>query len=280
MRTDPFWKKGGVVLVALVAGFWLMLRWFEHSQVYHPTRPFVADADELGRPHEEATFVAADGTSLHGWFFPAHTNSTRSHLAIIYCHGNGGNISHRLNTCEALLATGVSVLIFDYRGYGRSSGKPDEEGTYMDAEAAHAWLMKKGFPETNLIAYGESLGGGVATELAGRRKTGGLILQSTFTSIPDIGAELFPWLPVRWLSRIHYATQGKLPSLKVPLLVMHSRDDGLIPFTHAETNFASANEPKRFCEIKGNHNYPLMDRRRYHEGIEDFLQLMESQRPK
>ena len=231
-----------------------MLRRFEHNQVYHPNRDLEASGAELGRPFEDVFFQASDGTSLNGWFFPATPGSPHARFAVLICHGNAGNISHRLAMYRALLATGVSVFAFDYRGFGRSAGKPGEEGTYLDAQAAHQWLRAKGFAGTNLIAYGESLGGGVASELCLREETGGLILQSTFTSIPDIGAELFPWLPVRWISSIKYDTRGKLPRLKIPVLVMHGRGDDLIGFHHAERNFAAANEPKFFCELHGTHN--------------------------
>ena len=122
---------------------------------------------------------------------------------------------------DLLLGTGANVFTFDYRGYGRSSGKPSEEGTYADAQAAYAWLTQNGFAPENIIALGESLGGGIATELAVREKLGGLILQSTFTSIPDIGKELFSWLPVRQICSIHYDTGSKLPRLNLPLMVMH-----------------------------------------------------------
>ena len=179
-----------------------MLRWFEHSQVYHPRRALDATGAELRRPFEDAWFKAGDGVELNGWFFPADTNSARRHLAVLICHGNAGNISHRLETSQAFLDTGMAVFVFDYRGYGRSHGRPGEEGTYRDARAAYQWLSTKGFASTNIIAFGESLGGGVGSELALRDPLGGLILQSSFTSIPDIGAELFPWLPVRWLSSV------------------------------------------------------------------------------
>src|SRR5439155_15732579 len=121
-----------------------MLRWFEHSQVYHPDRVLIATGAELGRPFENVSFKASDGVELHGWFFPANTNSSRAHLTVLLCHGNAGNISHRLETYRGLLESGVSVFSFDYRGYGRSRGRPSEHGTYLDAEAAHQWLQKKG----------------------------------------------------------------------------------------------------------------------------------------
>ena len=254
--------------------FLIMLRWFEHSQVYHPDRLLTTTGAELGRPFEDVVFKAGDGVELNGWFFPGTTNSPRARLAVLLCHGNGGNIGHRLDTCAALLATGASVFVFDYRGYGRSQGRPGEEGTYLDAQAACQWLRQKGFPATNIIAYGESLGGGIATEVAVREGVGGLVLQSTFTSIPDIGAELFPWLPVRWLAKIRYDTHAKLPHLKIPVLVMHSRVDEIVPFHHSQRNFAAANEPKRFQELDGSHNDPLASRARFMAGMGGLLDLV------
>jgi fermentation-respiration switch protein FrsA (DUF1100 family) len=172
--------------------------------------------------------------------------------------------------CKALLESGVSVFAFDYRGYGRSHGRPSEEGTYLDAQAAHRWLQHKGFTATNIIAYGESLGGGVAGELATREALGGLILQSTFCSVPDIG--------VRLMSTIKYETCKKLPRLRIPVLVMHSRVDGLIGFHHAQKNFALANEPKLFWEINGNHNDPVSEPTHFTEGINKFLEMVEADR--
>ncbi len=257
-----------------------MLRWFEHRQVYRPTTAWVATGAELNRAWEDVSFTAADGTRLNGWFFPAATNSPRRQLVVLHCHGNGGNISHRLAVADALLGTGVNVFLFDYRGYGRSAGRPSEEGTYRDAEGASAWLRGRGFTATNIIVFGESLGGAVATELARREPVGGLVLQSTFTSIPDIGAELFPWLPVRWLARIRYDTRAKLPAIHVPVLVMHSPADRLVPFHHAEQNFATANEPKLLIELAGDHNDFLeAGRAELVAGFERFLKLRDANPP-
>ena len=252
----------------------LMLRWFEHSQVFHPDRTLVTTGSELGRPFEDVFFNAGDGTRLNGWFFPANTNSPQRHLAVLFCHGNAGNISHRLDTCAALLATGVNVFVFDYRGYGRSQGAPSEPGTYQDALAAYQWLRQKGFAGTGIVAFGESLGGAISTELATREEVGGLVLESTFTSIPDIGAELFPWLPVRWLSTIRYDTRSKLPRLKVPVLVMHSPEDELVRISHGKANFAAANEPKLFWELRGDHNSPLADTKQFIAGMEKLLDMV------
>ena len=252
-----------------------MLRWFEHSQVFHPDRVLTATGAELGRPFEEAWFSTSDGVRLNGWFYPANTDSPRTRIAVLFCHGNAGNIGDRLAICRTLLATGVNVLLFDYRGYGRSAGRPSEEGTYLDAQAAHQWLRQKGFAGTDIIAFGESLGGGIASELALREPVDGLVLQSTFCSMTEIGAELFPWLPVRWIGSIKYDTRAKLPRLKIPVLIMHSRTDGLIGFHHAEKNFAAANEPKLFVELQGNHNEPVLDRE-FREAVERFWGMIKA----
>ncbi len=263
----------------LLAVLYLVLRWFEHRQVYHPYRELEASGGELGRPFEDVTFRTADSLTLHGWFFPADPDSSRRHYVYLLCHGNAGNISHRLDHCAALLETGAAVFIFDYRGYGRSEGRPGEEGTYLDAQAAHQWLRLEGFAAADIIALGESLGGGVASELALREPVGGLILQSTYTSVTDVGAELFPWLPVRWLGTIKYDTHSKLPRIHVPVLVAHSRADSLIGFHHAERNFAAAREPRMMWEIAGDHNQFLEgDRVRYIEGLTRFLSLLAERR--
>jgi fermentation-respiration switch protein FrsA (DUF1100 family) len=251
-----------------------MLRRFEHSQIYHPDQVLQATGAELGRPFENIFFETSDSVRLNGWFYPANPGAARSSIALLLCHGNGGNISHRLNFCQALLELELNVLLFDYRGYGLSAGRATEAGTYLDAQAAYRWLERKGFPGRKIVAYGESLGGAVAAELAVREPTAGLVLQGTFTSIPDVGAEIFPWLPVRWLARVRYETQRKLPGLKIPVLVMHSRDDRLIRFQHGRDNFAAANEPKLFWEIQGEHNDPLCDRDHFLSGMLQFLRLL------
>lgn len=253
-------------IVVLIA----MFRWFEHSQVYHPTREIEPADSDSRRLFEDVYFTTGDGVKLNGWFFPAPTNAPQSGLAFLICHGNGGNISHRLDICRTLLAdTGANIFVFDYRGYGRSEGRPGEEGTYRDAQAAFAWLRQRGI--TNVIAFGESLGGGIVSELALREPVAAIVLHSTFTSIPDIGKELFPWLPVRLIGTIKYDTRSKLPRIRRPVLVMHSREDGLARFHHAEANFAAANEPKLFCELRGDHNEASWEQPGFKSGIRDLL---------
>lgn len=255
----------------------MLFRWFENSRVYHPMRPLQATGAELGRPYENVFFQTSDGVKLNGWFYPAVANSPRSQLVFLNCHGNGGNISHRLGLYQALLNLGASVFAPDYRGYGASEGSPSEEGTYLDAQAAYQWLRQKGFAAQNIIAYGESLGGAITAELCMREQTGGLVLQSTFTSIPEIGRELYPWLPVRLLSTIKYDTCRKLSHLKIPVLIMHSKDDGLVGFRHSQENFAAANEPKFFCELRGSHNDEAWESPGFDIAMDRFLEAV--QRP-
>lgn len=248
-----------------------MIRWFEHRQVYVPNRTLEASAADLARPFEEVRFTSSDQTALHGWFFPADASSPRADWVLLLLHGNAGNISHRLHFYRTWLEFGVNVFTFDYRGFGLSDGKPGEEGTYQDAQAAARWLVKKGFAANRIVALGKSLGGGVASELALREPLAGLILQNTFTSIPDIGSELFPWLPVRRLHRIKYDTVNKLPRIHLPVMIAHSPTDDLIGFHHSQSNFQAANSPKLFWELRGNHTSTIEDgREQYLRGLDKF----------
>lgn len=254
---------------------WAMLRWFEHHQVYAPTRAHEASAGDLGRPFEDLTLITEDGLRIHAWYFPAESTSARARYAALVCHGNGGNISHRLPLAEAFLGTGLAVLLFDYRGYGRSEGRPHEAGTYADAQAAYRWLLGRGHRPEHVLAVGESLGGAVAAHLAAHQPVAALILMGAFTSIPDIGSELFPWLPVRKLARIRYDTREYLTRIHAPVLILHSRQDELVRFHHAEANFAAAHPPKWLRELRGSHNESLGDTDRIRAAVEELLQHLE-----
>lgn len=255
----------------------LMLYQFEHSQVYHPTRDAEYTPEDVGRPAEDFWLKTPDNLRLHAWFFAAEKSSPRSRYAMLFCHGNGGNLTSRPGYYRVILETGVNLLTFDYRGYGRSEGHPSEPGTYTDAATAYAWLRARGFAPEHILVWGESLGGGIASHVAATQAVGGLMLQSTFTNIPDIGAEVFPWLPVRLISRIKYDTLSRLPGLTCPVVVMHSRADTTIRFRHGERNFAAAREPKAFVEIQGDHNDPLLaNRAAFAAGAERLFQLAEA----
>lgn len=262
-----------VALVLVPLGTWLFFRWFERANVYRPTRTWWTSGDTTDPSWENVSFETADGVRISAWYFPARPSSEFKEVAVVLSHGNGGNISHRIELQQLLLETGVNVLSYDYRGYGQSRGRPAEGGTYRDGEAAIRWLMARGFAPSNIVAYGESLGGAIAAESALRvPDLRGVVIQSGFTSIADLGRELFPFLPVRTLNRIRYDVREKLSRIKAPVLILHSRDDTLIRFSHAEANFAAASEPKWLREIYGDHNdQPAIQPEIHRQALREFL---------
>ena len=216
-----------------------------------PTRQIELTPGDIGLDFESVTLDTSDNEQLHAWFVPADL----ARGTLLFCHGNAGNISHRLESIRLFHELGLSVLIFDYRGYGQSSGKPTETGTYRDAGAAWQYLVEqRGIPPQRIILFGRSLGASIAAELASRQAAAGVILESAFTSVPDVAAKFYPWLPVRWMSRYQYNTLKKLADIHSPVLIVHSRDDEIIPYTHGENLFAAASEPKQFLQLRGGHN--------------------------
>jgi fermentation-respiration switch protein FrsA (DUF1100 family) len=203
----------------------------------------------IGAPFEELELRARDGATVHAW----HVKSAAPRGAVLVCHGNAGSIENRLHLAQAFRAMNFDVLLFDYRRYGKSRGTLSEEGTYLDAEAALDHLASRGFAPGRTVLFGESMGGAVAIELAARRPVAALVVEDTFTSLADVGASVYPWLPVRWISRTKYASIDKLPALKVPFLVIHSPDDRLVPFGHGERLFAAHHGPKAFLRTGGAH---------------------------
>jgi len=224
--------------------------------VYIPARKIVTTPENLGLDYTPIQVTTKDGIKIAGWYIP-HSKSAKT---ILFCHGNGGNISYRQNYISVLHQLGFNLLLFDYRGYGESEGEPDEIGTYYDAEAAWEYLLQEqGVLPQDIIIYGESLGGGVAAYLAEQQSrsqvpVGGLVLGSTFTSIPDRASELFPYLPVHLLAKYRYPTLYRLPYITTPILVIHSPEDEIIPFHHGQKLYAHANQPKMFLQLSGDHN--------------------------
>jgi len=226
---------------------------FESQLVYFPGPPPEETPADHGLAYVDVRLATADGVSLAAWFLPAAGADEAG--AVLFSHGNAGNIAGRLLGAEAFLEMGLSVLLYDYRGYGASTGKPSEEGTYLDALAAYDWLVeRRGVAPERVLAYGESLGGGVAVELARRRPVGAVFVESTFTSLPDVGARLYPFLPVRLLATIKYASGDKVAELGVPLLVAHSPEDEIVPFELGRALYEAAREPKAWLETAGGHN--------------------------
>jgi len=248
---------------------WLGLRRLERTNLYFPNRNMEGDPSLLQLGFEDLRLTAADGTTIHAWYIPLRPDSP----VVLFCHGNGGNISHRLDKLLLLRRAGASVLLFDYRGYGRSSGRPDEEGTYQDAEAAYRWLSEvKQVPPARIVAHGESLGGAVALELALRRRVGGLVLDSAFTSVIEMGQRLFPFLPVALVARFRYDNLAKAHRLSCPVLLMHSPQDDIVPYDMGRRLFAALPQPKTFCELTGSHNEGFLESAAvYERAITGFL---------
>jgi fermentation-respiration switch protein FrsA (DUF1100 family) len=262
------WTVIGVTAV-LYVGLVLLLYLLQARLVYFPTRNISATPATIGLKFETVQFETEDGVTLSGWFIPAEDAAD----VVLFFHGNAGNISHRLQSIELFQRLGVNVLIIDYRGYGRSEGRPSEEGTYLDAEAAWRYLVEqRQIAPGNIIFFGRSLGGAVATWLAGKYAPKSLILESTFTSVPDIGAKQFPFLPVRTLARFRYNSLERLPQIKVPVLIIHSPQDEVIPYAHGQQLFQVANEPKTFIQLSGGHNEGfVITGQPYEAGLKDFI---------
>ena len=268
MKVNMFWLIIGII-TALYLGLTLILFLFQSFLVYFPTKGLITTPAAIGLDYEPVQFETADGLKLSGWFVPAENSAN----VLLFFHGNAGNISHRLASIEQFHRLGLNVLIIDYRGYGQSEGRPSEAGTYLDAEAAWRYLVDtKGYRPEQIIIFGRSLGGAVAAWLAQQHPPRALILESTFTSVPDMGARQFPFLPVRTLARINYNTQARLPHIQVPLLIAHSPADEVIPYSHGRQLFEVANEPKEFLQLRGGHNEGFIMTENYEAGIKSFLQ--------
>lgn len=243
-------KKIGSVAAAL-ATVWIFFRWFEWKNLYYPDRKMDATPADVGLRFEEIWFVAEDGARLHGWWIP-HPEARGT---VIHLHGNAGNISSRIWIPADLNRLKLNVFLFDYRGYGRSKGFPREKGLYRDARAAYEVVRAKYDDAENppVILHGQSLGGAVAAQLALDKPCRGLIIESTFSSVPDMARAMYPALP-RAVIRSKFDTVSKMPEIRIPVIVAHSRTDDLVPYEQGRKIFEAANEPKVFCELTGGHN--------------------------
>jgi uncharacterized protein len=257
------------IVVLVYVGLLVLLFLFQSRLVYFPSRDVSMTPRTFGMAFEDVTLETEDGVKIHGWYVPADDAKG----TVLFFHGNGGNISHRLPTLQTFREMGLNTLIVDYRGYGRSEGSPSEKGTYRDAEAAWKWLTEtKKVPPDKLVIFGRSLGGAVASHLALQHPPAGLVLESSFTSIPDMGARLYWYLPIRLLSRFQYNTRKNVAAVHCPVLIVHSPDDEIVPFDNGRSLFDAANEPKQFLEITGGHNEGFLESgERYEKPLGAFL---------
>jgi fermentation-respiration switch protein FrsA (DUF1100 family) len=265
----------GLALIYVALGVALYL--FQGSMVFLanlPGRALEATPADIGLKYEDVRFDTADGERLHGWYVPA----VNARGVLLFFHGNAGNISHRLESIMIFNRLGLDVLIVDYRGYGQSTGKPTESGTYRDAQAAWNYLLgERRASPGRIVIFGRSLGGAVGAWLAAglpvEQRPAAVIIESSFTSGADMARRLYPIFPARLLTRLKYTVAEYAARLPCPVLVVHSRDDEIIPFAMGQAIYAAAPQPKDFIELRGDHNAGFwISREEYSAGLAEFLE--------
>ena len=253
-------------IVLVLAFVWF--RNFEWRSIFFPTREFSYAPDVSGLEYEDVFMQTQDGQKLNAWFIPAKKSS----FTLLFCHGNGGNISHRGGKIEIINKFGLNMFIFDYRGYGKSEGRPSEQGIYLDGRAAYDYLIKeKNIAPENIILYGESLGAAVATDLASKVEIRAIILEGAFTSAKDMSREIYPFLPTIFL-KSKLDSLSKIKKIASAKLFIHSANDEIVPIHLSHKLFNAAPEPKTFRTIGGGHNTCHMDsQKEYTESIATFV---------
>lgn len=263
-------------LIAVATGFYVllgvMLYFMQERMVFLarlPGRELVATPRDAGFQYDDVSFDTTDGFLLHGWY----VNARNPRGTVLFLHGNAGNISHRLDSIAIFHELEFDTFIIDYRGYGQSEGKPGEEGTYRDAEAAWQYLVtERGQDPARIVVFGRSLGGAVAARLATKHEPAALIIESSFTSAVEMAARLYPFMPVRLITRLRYPVIDFVARTTCPILIVHSRDDEIIPFAMGKALYEAAPAPKAFLELAGDHNNGfLLVRDRYRREMEQFI---------
>ena len=257
----------------------LMLYLFQGSMVFlsnMPGRQLDATPLDIGLDFENVNFETADGERIHGWFVPA----TEARGTLLFFHGNAGNISHRLESIMIFNRLQLNVLIIDYRGYGQSSGKTTESGIYQDANAAWSYLVdERGIPEDRIVIFGRSLGGAAAAWVASRQRPAALIVESSFSSGSDMAQRLYPIFPAKLLTRLKFPVAEFVSRVKRPVLVVHSRDDEIIPFAMGQAIHDAAGVNGQFLELRGDHNAGFwISRKDYVPGLDGFLSAVLDQK--
>ena len=220
----------------------------EKRLIYYPERGFICTPDYVGIDYEDVWIQTDDGVRIHGWL----TKLASPLATLLFFHGNAGNISHRVDNLRLLHGAGIRTLIIDYRGFGRSEGEISEQGLYLDALAAYkALCARPDVPEGSVAVFGRSLGGAVAVDLATKVGPAALIAESTFTSVRDMVAHIFPILPIGSLLRTKYDSLAKIGSIRAPVLFVHGTRDELVPFGLGQKLFEAAPEPKAFHRVDG-----------------------------
>jgi fermentation-respiration switch protein FrsA (DUF1100 family) len=245
----------------------------QRNIVFFPTHDVYTDPSSAGLAYQKLEFTSGDGNTVHGWYVPHDS----ARFTLLFCHGNAGNIANRVESLAQFHRLGLAVLIFDYRGYGKSPGTPSEDGLYADARAAYAYLAGQlGTSPQDIILFGRSLGGAVAVQLAAEKPCAALIVESTFTRMADIASYHYPYLPVRLLLRYDFNAVGTIKELTMPKLFVHSSDDDIVPYKFGRALFSAAPEPKQFLDIRGLHNDGFLQQADiYESGIRAFLDSLD-----
>lgn len=255
-----------LVAAALLSG---LLYLQQPAMIFFPYATLDATPADWGVDYEDVHFAAADGVALHGWYIPREG----ARQVVLFLHGNAGNISHRGESVAIFHDLGLDVFIIDYRGYGRSSGKPSEAGLYEDARGAWRYLTgTKGFAGRDIVIFGRSLGGVVAARLASEVAPGAVIIESAFSSARDVARAVFPVLSRVTVVRYEFDAAAYVRRVGAPVLVLHSREDEIMPFELGRRLFEAANEPKEFVELRGDHNAGfLLSQPGYGRALQRFL---------
>lgn len=224
---------------------------FQSKLIFLPSSVFIVTPQEAGVQADDFWIDTEDGERLHGWFFPQEG----SEYVVVLSHGNAGNISNRIDIAKLLNETGLAVVLYDYRGYGKSSGKPDEKGFYKDIEAVIEFLKtEKNYSEEQMIMYGRSMGGAVASYAAIQFDVSGLVLDSTFKNLKAMVKDLYPFVPA-FLARHEFPVESYLKQLpSMPVMIMHSPKDEIVGISHAKYLYRLADDPKKFVKLRGGHN--------------------------
>lgn len=242
------------ILIA-VAGIYLILMgliyFFQDKLLFMPFSELVQTPESVGMSAQDFWVETTDGIRIHGWYF----SNDDAEYVIVLSHGNAGNISYRLDIAKALIQSGASVLMYDYRGYGQSEGTPTEQGLYNDIQAVIDGLINHmEYAENQILMYGRSLGGAVAAYAAANRNVGGLVLDSAFLDLKTMVRDVYPFVPVK-LAKYNFPTRKYVPEERsYPVMVMHSPEDDIVGFHHGELLYQQIKEPKRFVRLRGGHN--------------------------
>ena len=275
-KMSVWWSVILVILITYSILGW-SLYFMQPAFLYSPVKDVSYSPGDIGLPYEKVSFVTADELKLAAWFIPAKN----AEFTVLFCHGNGGNMMHRLDTINILNELGLNCFIFDYRGYGSSEGKPSEKGTYLDAESAWNWLRQtQKIDPDKIILFGRSLGGSIAANLADNVNARGLIIESAFTSYVDIGKKFYPYMPVRLFAAFSYNTIDYIDQVTCPVMIIHSRGDEVIPFEFGLQLYDAASEPKQFMEIFGSHNDGFLSSGEiYKQGWTQWLDFLKDYKP-